>query len=188
MQRRKRLWVAGISVALSSGLLGLATRAQATLSAPADGHVAFQASGPAGMTIEGTTAELGIADQGDNIVITVPLANLTTGISLRDRHMKEKYLEVQKYPSATLTIARSALKLPSAADKVETDVPSTVNIHGQARPVVVHYEAKKDGATLSARGKFHINMRDFGIEVPSYLGVTVKPDVDVSANFRVAER
>jgi hypothetical protein len=29
-------------------------------------------------------------------------------------------------------------------------------------------------------------MNDFGITVPSYLGVTVKPDIDVSASFRVA--
>ena len=66
------------------------------------------------------------------------------------------------------------------------DVPATVNLHGQTRPVTVHYEAKRDGAALIAHGKFHINMTDFGITVPSYLGVTVKPDVDVSADFHVA--
>src|ERR1700730_891725 len=99
MPQRKRLWLPGISLSL----FALSTLAHAALSAPTDGHVSFQASGPAGMTIEGTTAVLGLADQGDNIVITVPLANLTTGITLRDRHMKEKYLEVPKYPSATLT-------------------------------------------------------------------------------------
>jgi polyisoprenoid-binding protein YceI len=148
--------------------------------------VSFQASGPAGMAIEGITQDLTLVDQGDNIVITVALANLTTGIGLRDKHMKEKYLEVQKYPSAILTVARGALKVPSTADKVEADVPGLLNIHGQTRPVVVHYESKKDGANLLTRGKFRINMRDFGVAVPSYLGVTVKPEVDVSANFRVA--
>jgi hypothetical protein len=34
-------------------------------------------------------------------------------------------------------------------------------------------------------GKFRINMNDFGITVPVYLGVTVKPDVDVTANFKL---
>jgi hypothetical protein len=29
-------------------------------------------------------------------------------------------------------------------------------------------------------------MTDFGVNVPSYLGVTVKPDVDVSASFHIA--
>jgi hypothetical protein len=50
----------------------------------------------------------------------------------------------------------------------------------------VHYSAKGDGTSNSAQGKFRLNMTEFGIVVPSYLGVTVKPDVDVSASFRVA--
>jgi polyisoprenoid-binding protein YceI len=166
--------------------VGLSTDADAALGGSTDCHVNFSASGPAGMKIEGTTTDLTLADQGDNVLITVPLANLTTGIGLRDRHMKEKYLEIAKYPSATLSLARGALKLPSGADKVEADAPSTVNIHGQARPVTVHYEVKRDGSSLITRGRFHINMNDFGIAVPSYLGVTVKPEVDVSANFRAA--
>ncbi|HZU82638.1 MAG TPA: YceI family protein [Polyangiaceae bacterium] len=182
MQSRKHLWMA----AATCGMVSVSAMARATLSAASDSHVGFVASGPAGMSIEGTTSDLSLADQGDNVVITVPLANLTTGISLRDRHMKDKYLEVQKYPAATLTVARAALKLPSGGDKIEADVPSTLSLHGQSRPVVVRYEVKKDGASLSARGKFHVNMQDFGITVPTYLGITVKPDVDVNANFRVA--
>ena len=172
--------------ALASTLAGLSTAAHAALSDATAGHVSFQASGPAGMKIEGTTSDLTLADKGDSVVITVPLANLNTGISLRDKHMKEKYLEVPKYPSATLDVARTALKVPAAGDKVEIDVPGTVNLHGQTRPVTVHYEARRDGTALVAHGKFHINMTDFGITIPSYLGVTVKPDVDVSADFRVA--
>jgi hypothetical protein len=33
-----------------------------------------------------------------------------------------------------------------------------------------------------------INIRDFGINVPSYLGVTVKPDVDVAIKLSAAEK
>ena len=62
-----------------------------------------------------------------NVVITVPLANLSTGIGLRDHHMKEKYLEVQKYPSATLTIARSALKFPRRASRLLPTSAGTVD-------------------------------------------------------------
>jgi polyisoprenoid-binding protein YceI len=184
MKPSSRLWIA----ALSSIVLGSSALARAALSAPTDGHVSFQASGPAGMTIEGATPDLVLVEEGESVVITVPLANLTTGISVRDRHMKEKYLEVPRFPSATLTVARSALKIPTGGDKVEADAPSTVTIHGQTRPVTVHYDAKRDGDAVSAHGKFHVNMRDFGIDVPSYLGVTVKPDIDVAAAFRVAER
>ena len=182
MQFRKILW----APLAASSLLGLGALAHAALSDATSSHVSFQASGPAGLKIEGTTSDLTLADQGDDVVITVPLANLATGISVRDKHMKEKYLEVPKFPSATLTVKRSALKVPSAGESVALDVAGAVNLHGQTRPVTVHYEVKRDGPTLTTRGRFHINMGDFGITVPSYLGVTVKPDVDVSADFRAA--
>jgi len=60
-------------------------------------------------------------------------------------------------------------------------------LHGTSRPVSVHYSAKGDGAGYSTQGKFHMNMNDFGITVPKYLGITVKPDIDVSASFRVSD-
>jgi polyisoprenoid-binding protein YceI len=174
--------MAGIGLSV----LGLSVAGRAALSSVTDSRVTFEAAGPAGMKIEGTTPELGVTDDGGNVVVTVPLANLSTGIGLRDHHMREKYLEVQKYPVATLTIARSVLKIPRSGEQAVADVPGTVQIHGQTRPVSVHYEAKGDGTAVEARGAFRINMNDFGITVPVYLGVTVKPDIDVSATFHVA--
>jgi polyisoprenoid-binding protein YceI len=182
MKRHRHLLLA----ILGASMLGIVPLAHAALSAPSDSHVTFTAAGPAGLKIEGTTPDLTIADQGEKITITVPLANLATGIGLRDKHMKEKYLEVPKFPSAILTVTRSSLKMPTG-DKVEADAPSTVTIHWQTKPVSVHYDAKRVGSSISAHGTFHINMHDFGIEVPSYLGVTVKPDVEVSANFKVSD-
>jgi polyisoprenoid-binding protein YceI len=181
MATRKRLFVAGISTSLFT----LSVAGYAALSSSADSHVTFQASGPAGMTIEGSTTDLKVSEDGGNIVIDVPLANLATGIALRDHHMKEKYLEVPKYPSTTLVIARSALKFPAKDDHAEGDVPGVLKLHGQSHPVTVHYEAKGNGAGFAAQGKFRLNMNDYGISVPSYLGVTVKPDVEVSASFSV---
>jgi polyisoprenoid-binding protein YceI len=183
MDRRKRL---SMAAALSLSLLGLTSAGHAALTSASDSHVAFEASGPAGMKIEGTTPDLSVVDDGVNVVTTVPLTNLSTGIGLRDHHMKEKYLEVPKYPAATLTIARSALKLPHAGEQSSADVPGTLQMHGQTRPVTVHYDVKSDGSSFNVRGAFHVNMNDFGITVPVYLGVTVKPDVNVSASFHVS--
>jgi polyisoprenoid-binding protein YceI len=99
--------------------------------------------------------------------------------------MREKYLEVPKFPSVTLTIARSVLKFPTSGS-VSADVPGSLKLHGQTRTVTLHYDAKSDGAGFAVQGRFRLNMNDFAISVPSYLGVTVKPDVDVSASFHVA--
>jgi polyisoprenoid-binding protein YceI len=172
------------ALAFCSVSASAAVATAAALTAPRDARVAFEAAGPAGMKIEGVTSDLKIEDAGESVTIDVPLANLATGIALRDRHMKEKYLEVQKFPSATLIVARSALKFPAGA-RVEADAPATFKLHGQTHPVTVHYEAKPDGDGLLVNGKIHVRMDDYGIAVPSYLGVTVKPDVDVQATFHV---
>jgi len=169
------------------GVMAASTLARAALSSPTDARVVFDAAGPAGMKIEGTTSDINVAEDSGNVVITVPLANLTTGISLRDHHMRDKYLEVPKFPAAVLTIPRAALKFPNPSEKVEADAQGTITLHGQSRPVSVHYDTKDDGSTLAAHGTFRVNMNDFGITVPVYLGVTVKPDVDVIASFRVSK-
>jgi polyisoprenoid-binding protein YceI len=182
MRRHLRLWI----VLGSFGLASVSAMGHAALSSASDAHVTFDASGPAGFKIEGTTPDLSVSEANGNVVISVALANLGTGISLRDHHMREKYLEVAKYPAAVLTVAKSALKVPAAGSQVDADVAGSLALHGQTRPVSVHYTAKSDGTVNSAQGKFHLNMNDFGINVPSYLGVTVKPDIDVSASFRVA--
>ena len=44
--------------------------------------------------MDGTTHQLRIEDDGTTLKITVSLAGLQTGIGLRDRHMREKYLQV----------------------------------------------------------------------------------------------
>jgi polyisoprenoid-binding protein YceI len=138
------------------------TAAEATLSSPTDAHVVFDASGPAGLKIEGTTSDINVAEDSGNVVITVPLANLTTGISLRDHHMREKYLEVPKFPAAILTIPRVALKFPNPGEKVEADAQGTITLHGQSHPVAVHYDTKDDGSALAAHGVFRLNASRFG--------------------------
>jgi polyisoprenoid-binding protein YceI len=167
-----------------SVLLAFSAASQAAVSSASQSAVSFKAIGT-GMTIEGTTSALSVVEQGSEVTVTVPLANLSTGISLRDSHMKEKYLEVQKYPTAVLTVSRAALQLPAAGAQGHGDSPATVQIHGQTRPCTVHYDTTADDKGFVVKGKLHVNMNDFGITIPSYLGVTVKPDVDIAANFRV---
>ncbi len=160
--------------------------ADAKLGRSGDANVSFTATGPAGMKIEGKTSELNVNDDGSNVTVSVPLRNLTTGIALRDRHMRDKYLQVDRFPNAELTVARSALKVPSAGE-TSGDATGTMKIHGQTKSVTFHYVAKRDGGTIKVDGSVHVNMRDYGMEVPTFMGVTVKPDVDVAVKFGAQE-
>lgn len=157
--------------------------AAGALTARAPAKVNFIAQGPAGLTIEGSSSELQVTDRPDALVVTVPLAKLETGISLRDHHMQEKYLESQKYPNAQLAVARSAIKFPGEGQSTEGTVPATLALHGKSKTVPVHYRATRQGKSLDVKGDLKVDFREFGIEVPVYLGATVKPPVDVNVAF-----
>jgi len=168
-------------------MLSFSLAAHARLSRVIGPEVSFTLIGPAGMKIVGTGSELRVADDGEAVKVFVPLASMKTGISIRDRHMHEKYLETPNHPTAELKVSRSALKIPAAGANVVQDTTGTLILHGTRKQINFRYTCAREGSKLRVQGSMHINMNDFGIEVPVYLGVTVKPDVDVSSRFEVTD-
>lgn len=173
-------FTAAVAVVLSTAALADAKLAK-TNDEPS---VAFHAVGSVpGMKIDGSTNELNVSDDGTNVKITVPLGKLDTKITLRNDHMRNKYLEVGTYPNAELTVARSALKIPAVGASTSGDAPGTMRIHGKDKAVTFHYAAGNAGGKISVKGSVHLNINDYGIVIPSYAGVTMKPDVDIEVSF-----
>ena len=176
MSSAHRRWV--LCLALVLPLLALA---EAKLSGtPTAG---FTGRGPGGFTLEGITHELRLQDDGTILRITVPLGQLTTGSALRDRHMREKYLEVAKFPELVLEVPWATVKLPSDGQQLEGSGTGKVTLHGQTKDVPIRYAVQRAGSAYQVTGHAAINLKDFGVEVPSYFGVTVQPDIDARATF-----
>lgn len=172
---------------LTGCLLGTAV-ASAAIGGAGGTSATFDAIGPAGLKIEGKTNQVRVVEQGGNVVISVAIGSFDTGIALRNRHMCEKYLETVKYPSAVLTVARSTLQFPPTdGTDASGNVAGTLNLHGQTKPITVSYRAHMAGDMYTVTGSIHIKMTDFGIAQPSYLGVTVKPDVNVIVSFNARD-
>ncbi|APR81597.1 Hypothetical protein A7982_06946 [Minicystis rosea] len=175
-----RSLIAGL---IASIVTGAALTAHAKISAQSS-SVEFTAVGPAGLKIVGNSSDLRAAETDDSIVVAVPLAKLDTGIDLRNKHM-QKYLETDKTPEAELIVTKSAIGYPNVGSGEAT---GQLKLHGQTKPVKFRYEAKKSGNGYAVTGGFRINIKEFGIEPPSYLGVTVKPDVDVAVKFNALDK
>ncbi len=159
---------------IMAGLLLVGPAAAAWVHA-GERSVAFKAVGPGGLGIEGKGSDISLKEQGDVIIATVGLGSIKTGIDLRDKHMKEKYLETPKYPNAVFTVEKSRIRSPG-----EGDIDGKLQLHGITKPIRLHYKASGSDKQSTVTGSAHVNMKDFNIEVPSYLGVTVKPDVTVT--------
>ena len=91
-----------------------------------------------------------------------------------------------KFPDATLRVRRADLEFPKEGSPVESQVTGELMLHGHARlvPVRYHAERRADGLTRIA-GSLQLDMRDFEITPPSYLGVKVSPDVEVVIDLTV---
>ena len=128
---------------------------------------------------EGTLAIAGNKVSGD---LTIDMTSLTTGIGMRDSHMKEKYLEVGKYPTAKLHLTEVSLPekwtfaSPAAKDvKFKADL----TMHGQTKPIEGTFALDGPAGKVKAVANFIVNIAEFGVEIPKYLGITVKNDVPI---------
>ncbi len=108
------------------------------------------------------------------------LKSLDTGIELRNEHMKDKYLEVGKYPQAVLTLDPIPVKGGNLGSDMQSDFSGKLNLHGVTQNVKgkFQYTAKDKKANAS----FAIKVSDYKIDVPKYMGVTVSETVDVEAS------
>ncbi len=146
----------------------------------------FDASGPGGFRFQGTTAEVNVVQTDTTLSVVVPLKNVKSGLPSRDTHMREKYLEVDKYPDATLQVARGALKVPKVGEKLSAQAKGVFLLHGKQHDVTFKYSGTCAANNVcEVSGTTQIDLNDYSIKIPNYLGITVKPEIDVATTFQV---
>jgi polyisoprenoid-binding protein YceI len=118
--------------------------------------------------------------------VSFDLAVLDTGIGLRNRHMKEEYLETGRFPEAVLTLTRVDLQgmagEPAFSGR-RIPFEGVLELHGVSRPVAGEAQLTRDGSGVKVEAAFGVRTTDFGIRTPSYLGITVAEEVKVKVRF-----
>jgi polyisoprenoid-binding protein YceI len=176
-------WIAICSFVFAATLPLLA---YAKLSKTGSATAGFKASGPGGLQINGTTSDLSVSDDGTTVSVEVKMTAISTGIALRDKHTRD-YLDAATFPTAKLDVARASLKFPESGKETSGDATGKMTIHGVTKDAAFHYTAKKDGDTISVTASTPVNMNNYGVKTPSYLGVAVKPDITVTASFQAKD-
>jgi polyisoprenoid-binding protein YceI len=152
-------------------------------------QVVFQGKGPGGLKIEGKTGAVTVTEGEKTLTVEVTLKDLTTGIALRDRHMRDKYLEVEKFPTTKLEVDKAALQFPAPGGSVSGEAKGMYSLHGKQKELPFKYKASCNTASVcNVTGNIAMNINDFGITIPVYLGVTMKPDVTVDISFQAEKK
>ena len=174
------------SLTIAAVLCMVPVAASAALQTSGTPEVSFTALGPAGLHIVGVTHDLSVLDDNTTVTVKVPLDHLKTGIGLRDEHMKD-HLDVKHFQYAVLSTLKAGLQMPSKGS-VKGNGHGKLTLHGKTRDTSFAYAASRVASGIHVESTMRVNMNDFGISVPSYLGVTVRPDVDIAVQFDVADR
>ena len=147
-------------------------------------------------TFEGKTHQvqghvvLDPAALGDSIdaVVEVDLASLDTGLSLRNKHMRENHLETEKHPKATFRGGKiSDLSRPNleAGQKTTFVLAGTFALHGVERPLSVPVEMSPEaaGGGLRIVTRFPVALADYKISRPSFLVMQLQEVQQVSVEL-----
>lgn len=155
--------------------------------------VEFEAIGnPSLLNIKGTKAfgsgSLKFSEGFISGEVLVSLGDFDTDMDTRNEHMKEKYLEIQKkgFETAILKINSKISKFDSELKNQEID--GLLFLHGKENKVrcFTNFQINKEGQ-LSGDTKFVIKLSEYGIEIPSFAGITIEDSVTARASFMALE-
>ncbi len=170
-------------LALSAALLltvpSFAVAATYTVKPGGDTKVVFVSKAPT-ETFEGKTNRmagtltLDPAAVGDSITVhlEVDMPSLTTGSKMRDEHMRERHLEVDKFPKA---IFDGAAVLSPAGARLEAgkltafQVAGTFTLHGVTRRIHCDAQASLTPAGVAFSAAFPVALGDYQITRPEML-------------------
>ena len=121
--------------------------------------------------------------------LRVDLATLDSGIGLRNSHLRDNYLEVERGPEFREAVLSSIVlddPLPAGAGRHETAFSGTLSLHGVQRPIEGEADLRRRDGRIQAEATFSVSLEAFDIPPPRYLGVGVRDTVEITVTFDAA--
>jgi len=114
----------------------------------------------------------------------VDLASLDTGIGLRNRHMRDNYLEVDRHPYATFSgvIERVVQMEP---ETYGVTVSGNISIHGKDRPLRAPCDITTRDDGYRAKCSFRVLLTDFDIKIPRVMFLKIADEIQLELDFSV---
>jgi polyisoprenoid-binding protein YceI len=126
-----------------------------------------------------------VADPGAagaaSVEVSIDMRTLDTGVALRNREMRQRYLQTDKFPFATfksVSVVGPAAIGPN--EPADIKVTGDFSLHGVTKrmTIPVRVVVIPDGR-IHATALFNVKMPEFGINVPDNVLVTVNNEVPV---------
>lgn len=118
------------------------------------------------------------------VYFEVDLRTLDTGIGLRNRHMRDNYLETDKYPYASFKgiITQRAEK---DENSFELKVHGEMQIHGVSKEMELTGIMQKYGDDLKIISRFEVKLSDHNINIPRFMFLKIDETMKIELEFFV---
>jgi polyisoprenoid-binding protein YceI len=146
------------------------------------GNVNFLSKAPLS-EFNGVSDQLnGLIDLSQNLLdFYVDLNTLDTGIGLRDKHMRDNYLETEKYPFAEFTGKITPIPSLSTGTKSPVTAVGKFKIHGVEREIEVKGTLSKNAkGELELEAGFEVLLSDYKIPLPKLVFYELAENQEVS--------
>ncbi len=114
-----------------------------------------------------------------SVAATAPVASLSTGLSLRDDHMREYVFTAAdgSQPDLRFEAADAQCVPAKERDTLTCPLPGHLTIRGASRPLDIVLHVKGNGATRRASAEAIVRLSTYDIPAPSQLGVSTRDEV-----------
>ena len=115
--------------------------------------------------------------------------SLSTGMSMRDEHMRTKIFAVgDAIPELRFAAGKVQCPHPESAKETACQVQGTFTMRGIAKPFAIALKVRQAGqGAFKVSGEGRIKLTAFGVEPPCQLGVCVSDEVQLKLEFQARE-
>ena len=177
---------------IAAGLLlaSLAFAAEYTVDKKQDNLVKFTSEAPV-EKIVGTTSKIDgyvVLDEASEspsgeFYFEVDLASLDTGIGLRNRHMRDNYLETKKYPFATY--GGKIVQAEATDDGFNVVTRGVFDLHGVKKEMEISGAVTRVDGGWRAVSNFTVALADHTIERPQLMLLKIGETIEVEVIVNV---
>ena len=123
-------------------------------------------------------------DTVEDVRIEADLTRLTSDETRRDNAIRQRGLESERYPTATLELAEpiKLAKAPVEGEEVRGQGKGRLTVHGVTREVELDLRGRWSGSTIQVVGQLPVRMSDYQIEAPRF-GPVVSIEDSAAVDF-----
>lgn len=109
---------------------------------------------------------------------------VSTGMALRDRHMRRDIFQTADGQRPDLEFLAPRVRCPRSGATARCDVKGVLVLRGRQAQATAGVTVVMKGGRLNIEGHLTVRLSDHGIEPPSQLGVRVRDEVEVRFTLR----